>query len=57
VLKTQPYSRPISGMTAKFAAHARLFSPANPLQCLFPELRTESIYFNVALVVLRETVL
>ena len=44
VLKTQLYSRPISGMTAKFAAHARLFSPANPLQCLFPEHRTESIY-------------
>jgi uncharacterized circularly permuted ATP-grasp superfamily protein len=31
-------------MTAKFAAHARLFSPANPLQCLFPEHRTESNY-------------
>ena len=44
VLKTQLYSRPISGMTAKFAAHARLFSPANPLQCLFPEHRTESNY-------------
>jgi hypothetical protein len=33
-------------MTAKFAAHARLFSPANPLQCLFPEHRTESTYLE-----------
>lgn len=31
VLKTQPYSRPISGMTAKFAAHARpLFFTRKP---------------------------
>jgi hypothetical protein len=41
-LKTQLYSRPISGMTAKFAAHARLFSPANLLQSLLLEERAES---------------
>ena len=38
-------------MAAKFVAHARLFSPANPLHCLIADVRTGSTYQHGAAVV------